>query len=536
MNDGMDELNIEMLRLQLGLDYLTSSVIIANENRDVVYVNHSAINFLKNAEVEIRKDLPEFDVNKVLGKKIEYFHKNPMQQKSMISDLRESLRTHIYVGNLTISITATPLLNNAGQRIGFMAELHDITDQENKKAELIKAEDELITEKHKRQESERLKQKYFEHYYALDKAIIFAEKNAEGVFTYVNQQFCRLSGYSEDELIGATHNLLNSGVHSPDFHDKLWVTLRSGQIWNGEMCNRHKNGSLYWVETVVVPIVDPGELNPKKYISIRFDITERKKIEQHKSELIKQVNQLQKVESISRLTSGIVHDFNNILSAIIGYNQLNKFAGEDCQDETLKQEILFNTDQVSLASDRAFNLIKKLMAYSRQDTSNKEIEVKPTHEVINEVLAMVGPALTSIYQLHVDVDNALMIQIDSTELHQILTNLIVNACDAMKQGGVITVSLKQVITHELICHACAQKLEGAFMELSVADNGTGIEDSVITHIFDPFFTTKAVGEGTGLGLSTVSGMVHEAKGHIFVESKTTAPTNGTVFRLLFPKQ
>jgi signal transduction histidine kinase len=129
-----------------------------------------------------------------------------------------------------------------------------------------------------------------------------------------------------------------------------------------------------------------------------------------------------------------------------------------------------------------------------------------------------------------------MIQIDSTELHQILTNLIVNARDAMKQGGVITVSLKQVITHELICHACAQKLEGAFMELSVADNGTGIEDSVITHIFDPFFTTKAVGEGTGLGLSTVSGMVHEAKGHIFVESKTTAPTNGTVFRLLFPKQ
>jgi signal transduction histidine kinase len=242
---------------------------------------------------------------------------------------------------------------------------------------------------------------------------------------------------------------------------------------------------------------------------------------------------MQKLESISRLTSGIAHDFNNILAAIIGYNQLNKFVVEDCLDEQLREEILFNTDQVAIASDRAAELIKKMMAYSRQNPTKKEIEIRPTREVIDEVLVLMRPALTSLFQLYAEVDSDLIIQIDSTELHQILTNLLVNARDAMQQGGSISVSLKKVKINELLCNACIQKLEGDFIELRVLDTGTGIEQKVIDHIFDPFFTTKPVGEGTGLGLSTVSGMVHEANGHIIVESNTAEPNQGTSFKLLF---
>jgi PAS domain S-box-containing protein len=375
---------------------------------------------------------------------------------------------------------------------------------------------------------------YLEHHYALDKAAIFVETDAQGVITFVNEHFCRISGYSKEELIGATHSLLKSDVHSPEFYGKLWKTIRGGCVWSGEICNKHKTGMLYWVNTVIVPITNEGENKPHKYISIRFDITDRKEAEQRKSELTKQVNQMQKVESLSRLTSGIAHDFNNILSAILGYNQLNKFAGEDCENQTLKAEILFNTEQVSMASERAVTLIKKMMAYSRQNTENKEIEVKLTNEVIDEVLVLMRPALTTKFQLNAEVDSELTIQIDSTELHQILTNLIVNARDAMKQGGNITISLKQVTTHELVCNSCVNKLEGSFIELNVADNGTGIDQEVIRHIFDPFFTTKPVGEGTGLGLSTVSGMVHEAHGHIVIESITEVPNSGTTFRLLFP--
>ena len=276
---------------------------------------------------------------------------------------------------------------------------------------------------------------------------------------------------------------------------------------------------------------DLAEIN----IKLIAEIEEHKKSQLRKMEVKNQLNQLQRLESIGRLTSGIAHDFNNILFSIIGYNQLNSYAGEDCTDEKLKEEILFNTEQVNLASERAVNLIKKMMAYSRQNPTNKNIEVKPTHEVIDEVLVLMRPALTSKFQLNADIDSTLTIQIDSTELHQILTNLIVNARDAMSQGGLITISLKQVTTHELVCNSCVTTLEGEFIELSVLDTGTGIEQKVIDHIFDPFFTTKPVGEGTGLGLSTVSGMVHEADGHIIIESITEAPSNGTTFRLLFPQ-
>ena len=130
---------------------------------------------------------------------------------------------------------------------------------------------------------------------------------------------------------------------------------------------------------------------------------------------------------------------------------------------------------------------------------------------------MIKPALTSAFHLHAVIDCERDIQIDSIGLHQILTNLIVNARDAMSgKGGGIEVSLKTMTTHGLVCSACSHNVEGQYIELRVTDSGTGIEESVIENIFDPFFTTKPAGEGTGLGLSTVSGMVHDAQGHIIV--------------------
>ena len=249
-----------------------------------------------------------------------------------------------------------------------------------------------------------------------------------------------------------------------------------------------------------------------------------------------QLSHLQRLESISRLTSGIAHDFNNILACMTGFNQLNKYVAEDCPDQKTKDEILFNTHQVEIAGERGADLIKKMMAYSRQNPTKQVIEVKHTEAVINEVLAMVRAGLTPLVQINTDVDSSLIIQIDAIDLHQILINLLVNARDAMQEGGgEIKLRLLNMTTHELVCSTCMKKLEGRFIELRLTDSGTGIEEHVLKNIFDPFFTTKQVGEGTGLGLSTVSGMMHEAKGHIIVESKTTAPNRGTAFRLLFPQ-
>jgi PAS domain S-box-containing protein len=278
-------------------------------------------------------------------------------------------------------------------------------------------------------------------------------------------------------------------------------------------------------------------------VRLGFDVANEKKIS---AEIIKmyeannllqaQVNQLQRIESIGRMTAGLSHNFNNILGAIIGYNQMNLFVADDCDNEDLKQELIENTKQIQLSSERAVTLVKHMMSYTGQNAVRTlAADISPTIAVIDEVLSMVRPALTSVFQVRANLDPNIDIHIDSNYLHQIVTNLIMNARDAMNGiGGQIDVKLSTVYIEHATCTACLQPLSGHFIELRVTDAGTGIPQDIIPHIFDPFFTTKPVGEGTGLGLSTVSGMVHESDGHMMVESKTDLPNNGTVFRLLFP--
>jgi len=256
----------------------------------------------------------------------------------------------------------------------------------------------------------------------------------------------------------------------------------------------------------------------------------------HKNRILnEQLNHMQKLESISRLTSGIAHYFNNILGCVLGYNEMNQDVSDNIIDESLKAELESNTKQIDVAGKRATELIGKMLTYCRQDTVKFKIDVKPTVEVIDEVLVMLRPALTSEIEIQTKLECAANIQIDVMDLRQILTELVINARDAMKEcGGIIVISLQIVRNVRPYCVACAGKISGNFIELSVTDNGSGIEPDVISRMFDPFFTTKEQGERTGLGLSIVNGIVHRSQGHILVDSTMTAPNPGTTFRLLFP--
>ena len=265
------------------------------------------------------------------------------------------------------------------------------------------------------------------------------------------------------------------------------------------------------------------------------------KTEEHKASvnrqltLTNQVYQMQKLESVTRLTSGIAHDFNTILGSILGYNALNTSTIQAYQDESLKEELLFNNQQINNASQHATKLIRKMMAYSSKHPIDKEIEIRPTFDVIEEILIMLRPGLRKSCQVNTDLDHNCNIQIDATHLGQILTNLLVNARDAMQnQTGVISISLKKIMSDEATCTSCAKAIKGDFIALSISDNGSGLTPSVIKHIFDPFFTTKEIDKGTGLGLYTVNGMVHDIEGHIVVESSPSQANKGSNFRLLFP--
>ena len=255
----------------------------------------------------------------------------------------------------------------------------------------------------------------------------------------------------------------------------------------------------------------------------------------NENDLLLRVHHLQKLESISRLTAGIAHDFNNILMCMLGYNEMNKMDSKDITNESLRASIENNTKQIDLAGKRAVELINKMLTYCRQNDDIEVTNIQPTQSVIQEVLDMLRPGLTSRITLETVFDCDEMIQIDAIDLHQIVTNLAVNARDAMKERlGVITISLKKTTNSNTHCLACASMIEGDFIELCVADNGTGIEPTIIGRLFDPFFTTKPQGEGTGLGLSAVSGIVHKSSGHLLVESNQTEFNHGTTFKLLFP--
>ncbi|MEI6744834.1 MAG: CHASE domain-containing protein [Methylococcaceae bacterium] len=263
-----------------------------------------------------------------------------------------------------------------------------------------------------------------------------------------------------------------------------------------------------------------------------------------------QILHMQKLESIGRLTSGMAHEFNNILGCIIGYNELNQYVSEDMTEENLKAELDNNIKQVNLAVKRADDLINKMLTYCRQDELKIKKDVQPTQEVIHKVLDILRPGLTSRIKINFldtcningeDCDTCGLknlcetnVQMDAIDLEQVLINLMTNARDSMqKRGGIISVSVK-LNRVKAFCVACSEPLDGDFIELSVVDNGDGIEQKFISRLFDPFFTTKPQGEGTGLGLSTTSGIVHRADGHILVTSHQGEFNHGTTFRLLFP--
>lgn len=359
----------------------------------------------------------------------------------------------------------------------------------------------------------------------LEKNALISKTDLVGNIQFANEHFCETSGYSENELLGKNHNIISSGVHSKDFFKTLWDTISSGHIWVGEICNRAKNGRLYWVQTTIIPIFDElsGEL--LQYVSIRFDITEKKRFDE-------QLFQMQRLESIGRMAAGIAHDFNNILGGILGYAEIVDLLATDLPSSQLREDIRSNLSQVMKSSWRAADLIQKMLMYCKHSDSPLEnYPVLDVSSVLHDILAMLRGMTLSSVVVNTHFENHVLIHIDETEFHQIIMNLCVNASDAMLRKGTIELTVKKIQSVAHQCSACAQQVNGEFAEISISDTGGGIAEEKIERIFDPFFTTKEVGKGTGLGLSVVSGIIHKIGGHVVVDSIKGV---GTTFRLFFP--
>ncbi len=337
--------------------------------------------------------------------------------------------------------------------------------------------------------------------------------NPEGVIQYVNPAFEKITGYSRSEAIGQNPRFLKSGAHTPAFYKKLWKTITCGNIWTGRITNRRKDGKFIQEDATISPLLNSaGELTG--YVSLKRDITEAVRMEA-------QLRQAQKMEAIGTLAGGIAHDFNNILGAIMGYTELVKLKTTDINIHSYLVQLL-------KACGRAKDLVQQILTFSRQrEQEKKPVAVTP---IVKEAMKLIRSSLPSTVEIRQSYTNRYdTVLADPTQIHQVLMNLCTNAVHAMrKREGVLDVSLRQ---NEILADDRAYNPElkaGAYLQLIVSDTGEGIDPTIRDKIFDPFYTTKKSGEGTGLGLSVVYGIVKDHGGDITLESKMGVGTTFTV--------
>ena len=338
---------------------------------------------------------------------------------------------------------------------------------------------------------------------------------------FVNEAFAKTYGYHIDELYGKKIDILRAPGNVDEVVNKILPeTLREG--WEGELLNRRKNGEVFPIYLSTSVIHD--EYNePIAFVGVAADITERKKIED-------QLRQAQKMDAIGKLAGGIAHDFNNILSVINGYTEMAM------RELSIDQSLYRKLKQVSIAGEKAANLVRQLLAFSRKQVIEpKIVDLNQLILDLNKILMrLIGEDIEMVVALD---EKAGLIKADPSQLEQVLVNLVVNARDAINQKTAIASEKKIIITTQNVQRdkkpedKRSGKENGKQVLISVSDTGIGIDEQTRDQIFEPFFTTKAEGRGTGLGLSTVYGIVKQNNAGIELESKIG---QGSTFKILWP--
>jgi len=352
--------------------------------------------------------------------------------------------------------------------------------------------------------------------YAAADAIVITD--AAGVIEWVNPAFTRVTGYAADEALGKNpRDLVKSGKHPAAFYDNLWQTITAGRTWHGEMLNRRKDGTPYSENQTITPILDEaGTIT--HFVAIKQDITERLALEAT-------LRQAQRMETVGRLASGIAHDFNNLLTVINGMSEL---ALEQLSTDAA---VYRDVKEIQRAGERAAALTRQLLAFSRQQI------VAPRVLNLGAVVAEMESLLRRL--LGEDIDLVAVsspdlgdVMADAGQIEQMITNLAVNARDAMPRGGRLTIETRGVTVGEGFGRQHGVTVPpGPYVCLAVTDTGVGMDEGTRARIFEPFFTTKAEGRGTGLGLSTVFGIVKQSQGFIWVYSEVG---HGATFKIYLP--
>lgn len=345
-------------------------------------------------------------------------------------------------------------------------------------------------------------------------AIIITD--ALGVIQYVNPATEQITGFKKPEMLGNNPRIFSSGEHDKAFYDKLWNTIRAGEVWSGRITNKTKDGTRYHVDTSISPVRDAfGSI--VNFVAVNRDVTEHLKLTQ-------QLFQAQKMEAVGTLAGGIAHDFNNLLQVILGYSEL--LLVEDLLSDTARNDL----EKVVLAARNGTDLIQRLLTFSRKtEPTLLNLDLNQRIRQTRKFLERTIPKMIDIEMIL--AENLAAIHADPSQLDQIVMNLAVNARDAMLTGGRLTIKTENVVLDEEYVRTHAGAKPGDYVLLSMSDTGHGIDKKTLEHIFEPFYTTKEVGVGTGLGLAMVYGIVEQHGGSITCYSE---PGLGATFKIYIP--
>ena len=380
--------------------------------------------------------------------------------------------------------------------------------------------------------------------FALDTSAIVAITDLRGTIRHVNEQFCAISRYTADELLGQDHRILNSGYHARSFFKEMWATIGRGRVWRGDIRNRAKDGTYYWVATTIVPFLDE-QGSPRQYVAIRFEITERKlaetalertvrdlavareeearraealreardnleaanvRIQQEQAKLI----QAEKLSSIGLLASGVAHEINNPLAGVMNCVKVLS-AGTA---KASRREEYFRTAQDGL--DRIQQIVRGLLDYARQrPLSSAELNAQ---EVVTACERLISPYLKkNRVELRNEVTEATILA-DRSRLMQALINILLNAIYVSPADSTVIVSDRRT---------------SGRVGISVQDRGPGMPKEVQQRACDPFYTTKPEGEGTGLGLAVTASIVRAHDGELEFDV-LAPPESGTTVTIWLP--
>lgn len=343
--------------------------------------------------------------------------------------------------------------------------------------------------------------------FALDQHSIVAITDRYGTITYVNDKFCEISQYSREALLGQTHRLLNSGFHSREFFQQMWATISQGKVWQGEIRNRRRDGSLYWVDTTIVPFMD-SKGNPYQYVAIRTDITERARNEEeliHAKEAAEAASRA-KSEFLSRMS----HELRTPLNAIIGFTQLL----ESGVDGALLPAQRESTGHILQSGWHLLDLINEILDLARIESGRMAINMERIEllQLVEECADMIMPFANErsiVIANHIAGQaGEWWIRADRVRVKQVLLNLMSNAVKYNKHDGTVTL-------------ACA-RVDNGMVRIAVTDCGIGIAAEQITRLFLPFSrleADKSEIQGAGVGLAVTKSLVELMGGRIGVESQ-----------------